>query len=188
MGMMRKRRNRPVRLPRSRGTQRFTETKTLAPATPPQENAEADEPPTVATAVRGKRVAVYAYIEDEFGRVLLTRSGPDYPWSLPCGLVGDRESLPDATRRIVEDEVGLRVRAAEPIFVCDRATDGLLSAVFRVYLSSGNRGLPCCEIEMWDFDSGLPEAVVAPDTIAFCDRMRRRLDLPPIVAHHPDQN
>jgi 8-oxo-dGTP diphosphatase len=67
------------------------------------------------TEPRRQRVAAYAEIRDEKGRVLLVKSTDEIggQWFLPGGGIGFGESPLDALHREVFEETGLAIRDAE---------------------------------------------------------------------------
>ena len=58
-----------------------------------------------------KEVSVMAWIENQFGDVLLLKqTRGNKLWTLPGGKVRQRESLKEALRREVEEEIGLQIQ------------------------------------------------------------------------------
>ncbi len=87
-----------------------------------------------------KQLSVMAWIEDPYGNLLLVKQDRGRKaWSFPGGKVGPRESLLDALRREVKEELNLTVDAAMLIDLFDRPQKGCVTHLFRVILKSRPR-------------------------------------------------
>jgi ADP-ribose pyrophosphatase YjhB (NUDIX family) len=80
-----------------------------------------------------KEVSVMAWIENDQGSILLVRqSAGQKLWTLPGGKVKRNESLERALRREVQEETGLRVKAADYLQMYDRPKRGAITILFKV--------------------------------------------------------
>jgi ADP-ribose pyrophosphatase YjhB (NUDIX family) len=135
-------------------------------------------------ASTARRIEVYGWVQDEFGRVLLTMPDAAHApsWTLPGGSVAPGESLPAAVERHFRDTLGLRLQSCEPASLGDQADDGVLSVLFRVTLAPGNAALPMVHLQAWDRRRPLP-AKASDSLRLFWPVMRRLGDHPPTVLY-----
>ncbi len=105
-----------------------------------------------------RMVATCAYVENAAGEILLVRTmdRPD-TWEMPGGRVEAGESLPDAVRREVEEESGIRIEPTGLVGVYENVDLGVLVAVFRARPLDGTVRPQAGEI--------LEAAFVAPDRL-----------------------
>ena len=127
---------------------------------------------------RNKTVSAFAWIQDEFGHVLLVKKvGSNGAWGLPGGKVDAGESLAEGLCREIREELNLKVRTAEPIAVFERPQRGSVAVLYRALLLPGNIELPKGELEAWDYRKALPGKATA-STRYFWDVMRRQAQRP----------
>lgn len=80
-----------------------------------------------------KEVSVMAWIEDQFGNILLLKQVAGAKlWTLPGGKVRRRESLTEALARELREETGLRMRSCKLIHFFDRSEKSNITFLFRV--------------------------------------------------------
>jgi len=78
-----------------------------------------------------KEVSVMAWIENQFGDVLLLKQvRGNKLWTLPGGKVRQRESLKEALRREVEEEIGLQVQSIALAALFDRPQKAVLTFLY----------------------------------------------------------
>jgi ADP-ribose pyrophosphatase YjhB (NUDIX family) len=108
-------------------------------------------------AISAKEVSVLAWIQDAFSNVLLVRQVAGRQlWSLPGGKVRANESLAQALRREIKEEIGLTVKSAENIDIFDRPQKRALAVLFRVTLRKGRLQMQDREIQEAAFFADLP--------------------------------
>jgi ADP-ribose pyrophosphatase YjhB (NUDIX family) len=103
-----------------------------------------------------KEVSVMAWIQDEFGRVLLVKQTRGGCWALPGGRVDEGEGLVAGLRREVKEELGLAIGTSAPVDVFDRPERSAMTVLFRVILKPGEIRLPEGELEAYEFHLQLP--------------------------------
>jgi len=110
--------------------------------------------------VSAKEVSVLAWIQDAYGNVLLIHqtSGKQL-WSLPGGKVRSAESLKEALRRELKEEIGLTVMSAKVIDLFDRPRRCGLAVLFLTKLKKGRLKLGAGEIKDAAFVGKLPPNV-----------------------------
>jgi ADP-ribose pyrophosphatase YjhB (NUDIX family) len=120
-----------------------------------------------------KEVSVMAWVQDEFGRVLLVKQQRGRAlWALPGGKVRTGEALFDALKREVKEETGLTVQSATLMDYYDRPERVNITFLFRITIGKhGRLKLKAGEIESWAFRAVLP-AEVTPSLAYFWPRLK----------------
>jgi ADP-ribose pyrophosphatase YjhB (NUDIX family) len=100
-----------------------------------------------------------AWIENQFGDVLLLKQirGKKL-WTLPGGKVRSRESIGEALRREVEEEIGLKIQAVALVSVFDRPQKGVITFLYSARIK-GRHGVITpkpTEVASAKFNSSLP--------------------------------
>ncbi len=109
-------------------------------------------------ASTAKEVSVLAWIQDAYGNVLLIQQTAGHQlWSLPGGKVRGSESLIQALRREIKEEIGLGVQSAKAIDLFDRPLKSSLAVLFHVRLRKGRLKLAESEIQNALFAGRLPQ-------------------------------
>jgi len=101
-----------------------------------------------------------AWIENDQGSVLLVRQAVGLKlWALPGGKVRRNESLESALKREVQEETGLRIKAAVYLEIYDRPKRGAIVILFRVLVQreSARMQFPAEEIADLGFFDHLPK-------------------------------
>ncbi len=113
--------------------------------------------PIKIRAISAKEVSVLAWIQDAFSNVLLVRQATGRQlWSLPGGKVRATESLEEALRREIKEEIGLTVQSAQNLDIFDRPEKSALAVLFRVTLRKGKLQIQDGEIQEAAFFAKLP--------------------------------
>ncbi|HEY5793147.1 MAG TPA: NUDIX hydrolase [Chthoniobacterales bacterium] len=131
-------------------------------------------PTTAAARIKGpKEVSVMAWIENQFGEVLLLKqSNGRRLWTLPGGKVRTREALATALRREVLEETGLQLKSLEFAHLFDRPRKSTITFVYRVTLRGKDTVVPKAnEIETAQYWATLPRS--ATPSLAFFWKQRR---------------
>jgi ADP-ribose pyrophosphatase YjhB (NUDIX family) len=104
-----------------------------------------------------KEISVLAWIQDAYGNVLLVQQAAGKQlWSLPGGKVLADESIKDALRREIREEIGLTVVSARVVDLFDRPERRGLAILFKTKLRKGKLKLRAKEILGAKFVSKLP--------------------------------
>jgi ADP-ribose pyrophosphatase YjhB (NUDIX family) len=106
-----------------------------------------------------KEISVMAWIENQFGDVLiLKQKRGNKLWTLPGGKVRQRESLKEALRREVEEEIGVRIQFVALADLFDRPQKAVITFLYKVRIK-GHAAIvnpKPAEIEIVRFSSSLP--------------------------------
>ena len=100
-----------------------------------------------------------AWIENEFGDVLLLRqTRGNKLWTLPGGKVRQRESLKEALRREVEEEIGLQIQSVSLAGLFDRPQKAAITFLYAARIKGHRDAIvpKRTEIETVKFSSALP--------------------------------
>ncbi|MEJ0000090.1 MAG: NUDIX hydrolase [Verrucomicrobiota bacterium] len=104
-----------------------------------------------------KEISVLAWIQDAYGNVLLIQqANAKRLWSLPGGKVRRDESIKEALRREIFEEIGLTVVSARVVDLFDRPQRCSLAVLFQTKLRKGKLKLHPKEIRGAAFLSKLP--------------------------------
>jgi ADP-ribose pyrophosphatase YjhB (NUDIX family) len=104
-----------------------------------------------------KEISVLAWIQDAYGNVLLIQQTAGKKlWSLPGGKVLKNESIRDALRREIKEEIGLAVVSGRVVDLFDRPERCGLAILFKPKLRKGKLKLRAKEILAAKFVSKLP--------------------------------
>jgi ADP-ribose pyrophosphatase YjhB (NUDIX family) len=122
-----------------------------------------------------KEVSVMAWIENQFGDVLLLRqTRGNRLWTLPGGKVRQRESLKEALRREVKEETGLQIQFIALAGLFDRPQKGVITFLYlaRIKGRSDIVRPKRPEIDTAKFSSSIPRHAT-PSLQFFWKRMRK---------------
>jgi ADP-ribose pyrophosphatase YjhB (NUDIX family) len=121
-----------------------------------------------------KEVSVMAWIENQFGDVLLLKQvRGNQLWTLPGGKVHTQESITGALRREVEEEIGLRTQTVALVSVFDRPHKGVITFLYTARIKGRHdavRPKPT-EVVTAKFSSSLPTEAT-PSLRFFWKRLR----------------
>jgi ADP-ribose pyrophosphatase YjhB (NUDIX family) len=121
-----------------------------------------------------KEVSVMAWIENQFGDVLLLKQvrGNKY-WTLPGGKVHPREPIEEALRREVAEEIGLKIQTVALVSLFDRPQKAVITFLYTARIK-GRHGVlnpKPTEVSAARFSSSLPSDA-APSLRFFWKRLR----------------
>ncbi len=106
-----------------------------------------------------KEISVMAWIENQFGDVLLLKQKRGNKlWTLPGGKVRQRESLKEALRREVEEELGVKIQSVAFAGLFDRPQKAVITFLYTARIK-GHREIfnpKRTEIDNAEFSSSLP--------------------------------
>jgi ADP-ribose pyrophosphatase YjhB (NUDIX family) len=107
-----------------------------------------------------KEVSVMAWIENQFGDVLLLKQKRgNQLWTLPGGKVRMRESLVDALKREVSEETGLKIQGISLSHVFDRPDKSVITFLYTARIRGRSDIVypKLNEIETAKFTSSMPK-------------------------------
>jgi ADP-ribose pyrophosphatase YjhB (NUDIX family) len=121
-----------------------------------------------------KEVSVMAWIENQFGDVLLLKQvRGNKSWTLPGGKVRSRETIEDALRREVDEEIGLKIQPLTLLDLFDRPKKAVITFVYAARIK-GHHGVMSpkgSEVAAAKFSSTLPDDA-SPSLRFFWKRLR----------------
>jgi 8-oxo-dGTP diphosphatase len=130
-----------------------------------------------------KEVSVMAWIENQFGDVLLLKqSRGNKLWTLPGGKVRQRESLKEALKREVEEETGLQIQLIALATLFDRPQKAVITFLYTARIKGRSDVITPkrAEIETGKFSSSLP-GDATPSLLFFWKRVHEgALDAVPL--------
>jgi ADP-ribose pyrophosphatase YjhB (NUDIX family) len=107
-----------------------------------------------------KEVSVMAWIENEFGDILLLKQvRGNKSWTLPGGKVRSRETIEDALRREVDEELGLKIQPVALLDLFDRPEKAVITFLYAARIK-GHHGVTSpkrSEVAAAKFGSSLPK-------------------------------
>ncbi len=121
-----------------------------------------------------KEVSVMAWIENQFGDVLLLKQvRGNKSWTLPGGKVRSRETIEDALRREVDEEIGLKIQPVAFLDLFDRSEKAVITFLYsaRVKGHDGVMSPKRREVAAAKFSSSLPTDAT-PSLRFFWKRLR----------------
>ncbi|HVJ58570.1 MAG TPA: NUDIX hydrolase [Terrimicrobiaceae bacterium] len=121
-----------------------------------------------------KEVSVMAWIENQFGDVLLLKQvRGNKSWTLPGGKVRSRETIEDALRREVDEEIGLKIQPVAFLDLFDRSEKAVITFLYSARVK-GHHGVMSPkrrEVAAAKFSSSLPTDAT-PSLRFFWKRLR----------------
>lgn len=100
-----------------------------------------------------------AWIENEFGDILLLKQvRGNKSWTLPGGKVRSRETIEDALRREVDEELGLKIQSVVLLDLFDRPEKAVITFLYAARIK-GHHGVTSpkrSEVAATKFSSSLP--------------------------------
>lgn len=123
-----------------------------------------------------KEISVMAWIENQFGDVLiLKQKRGNKLWTLPGGKVRQRESLKEALRREVAEEVGVRIQSVALADLFDRPQKAVITFLFAARIKGHDEIInpKPAEIDTVKFSSSLPSNAT-PSLMFFWKRVHQR--------------
>jgi 8-oxo-dGTP diphosphatase len=121
-----------------------------------------------------KEVSVMAWIENQFGDVLLLKQvRGNKSWTLPGGKVRSRETIEDALRREVDEEIGLKIQPVAFLDLFDRSEKAVITFLYSARVK-GHHGVISPkprEVAAAKFSSSLPSDAT-PSLRFFWKRLR----------------
>jgi len=136
---------------------------------------ETPQPPQPDLSKISREISAMAWIENEFGHLLLVRQAAGSRlWTLPGGKVRLKEEVQAALCRGVLEEVGLKVARARLAGIYDRVERQNITILFRVQLEFGDFKIKRPqEIEQVAFHPRLPSP--SSPSAKYFWKMRREL-------------
>jgi ADP-ribose pyrophosphatase YjhB (NUDIX family) len=120
-----------------------------------------------------KEVSVMAWIENQFGDVLLLKQVRGNKWTLPGGKVRSRETIEEALKREVEEEIGLKIQSVDLVALFDRPEKAVITFLYSAHIK-GHHGVITpkrSEVAHAKFSSSLPKEA-SPSLRFFWKRLR----------------
>ena len=121
-----------------------------------------------------------AWIENEFGDVLLLKqTRGNKLWTLPGGKVRQRESLKEALRREVEEEIGLQIQSVSLAGLFDRPQKAAITFLY----AAGIKGIATQSSQTYEIETPVKFSSALPGDATPSLRFwkRRRNGAPPVT-------